>query len=508
MLTSDLLVTRIHKGKIDPVYAPLNVECLEVAESVIGAFQRHVGMTYGELIEELEGLEEINYRLIRGLAQILERRCLISTDSVIDPIEARRAVFAQSRGLVTDEEERKETLRRASEKLSITHDELERALFADHEENLVVKEFLAVTPEDLIRQYNLSLAQTLLFKAIGMEIRIEGNYQPMFWRIKQLRLMYSILEDKIYLDGPISLFKMTERYGTAFAELLPTIMKSSRWSLKANVLRKTPQGKRMYDFTLDHTSKQLFGPELEVKETFDSAIEKEFYNLSFKGWTVRREPTVLKTGRYAFIPDFSMELNGTDTRIYVEIIGFWTPEYLKNKIQKINQLKEKESMILLVNKMLACSGSEFDTDNIIFYDRRIPQLEIIKVLRKYEEKKLNEEKARLNGMEISLDCGASIISLNEMAKEYGVSLKALKDVIKGRIKNVTDYLLLGDQLVGNQTLKTIQAELNGVKRHEDALKIFEKYGVKAHSQALQSLGYKVKWIGLNPENTEIIKVRI
>jgi predicted nuclease of restriction endonuclease-like RecB superfamily len=508
MLTSDLLVARVHNGRIEPVYAPLNEEYLEVAESVIGAFERHTGGTYGELMEELEGLEEINYRLIRGLAQILERRCLISADSVIDPVDARREIFAASRGLVTDEREREDTLRSAAEKLSITPGELERALFADHEENLVVKDFLSITPEDLIRQYNLSLAQTLLFRAAGMEIQMEGNYQPLFWRVKQLRLMYSILDDKIYLDGPISLFRMTERYGTAFAELLPTIMKSKRWSLKADVLRKTPQGKRVYDFTLDHTSKQLFSPEIEVKETFDSAIEKEFYNLSFKGWTVRREPTVLKTGRYAFIPDFLMEQNGTDTRIYVEIIGFWTPEYLKNKIQKINQLKEKESMILLVNKMLSCSGSEFDTDNVIFYDKRIPQLEIIKILRKYEEKRLNEEKARLSGMEIPLDGSSGIISLDEMAKEYGVSLKALRDVVKGRIKNIADYLLLGDQLVGSQILKTIQTELNGVKRHEDALKIFEKYGIKAHSQALECLGYKVKWIGLNPENTEIIKVRI
>ncbi|MDI9417068.1 MAG: DUF790 family protein, partial [Euryarchaeota archaeon] len=72
MLTSDLLVTKISKGKIEPVYARLDKDNLEIAGSVIGVFEGKVGRTYGELIQELEGIEEINFRLIRGLAQILE----------------------------------------------------------------------------------------------------------------------------------------------------------------------------------------------------------------------------------------------------------------------------------------------------------------------------------------------------------------------------------------------------------------------------------------------------
>ncbi len=65
---------------------------------------------------------------------------------------------------------------------------------------------------------------------------------------------------------------------------------------------------------------------------------------------------------------------------------------------------------------------------------------------------------------------------------------------------------MGDQLVSSQVLETIQGELMGVTKHSDALKIFEKYGIKASSQALSLLGYKVKWSGLDPENAEIIKI--
>jgi predicted nuclease of restriction endonuclease-like RecB superfamily len=502
MLTSDLLVTKISKGKIEPVYALLDQDNLEIARSVIAVFQGHVGKTYGELIEELEGIEEINFRLIRGLAQILERRCVIETDCAIDPIAARKMVFEESGGFITSKEGREKVLDRAARRLSIGPDELEKALWADHEANLAVKEFQALDPEDLLKQYNLSLAQTLLFRATAMEIQVEDNYQPVFRKIKQLGLIYSIHDGRISLEGPLSLFKLTEKYGSSFARLLPTLMQAGRWSLKASISRKTFQGKRIYDFALDHTRRSLFGIESGPEIGFDSAIEKEFYQLGFKGWTVQREPAVLQAGEYAFIPDFSLERNGA--RIYVEIIGFWTPEYLRHKIQKLNLLREKESMILLVNRNLACTGSEFQAENLLFYDRKIPHLEIIKILRGYEEKQQAEEMARLKGMEISFGGDAEVIDLDEVAGRYGVGIEALKETIKGQ--NKPGFLLLGDQLISQHVLEEIQGELEGVKKHDEALKIFERYGIKAYSQALAMLGYKVKWSGLDPENAEIMKV--
>ena len=501
MLTSDLLVTKISKGRIEPVYAHLDQDNLEIAGSVISVVEGKVGRTYGELIEELEGIEEINFRLVRGLAQILERRCVIETESAIDPIAARRAVFEESGGFVTDKDGRDNVLNRAARRLSVAPAELEKALWADQEDNLAVKEFRTLAPEDLLKQYNLSLAQTLLFRATAVEIQVDDNYQPVFRKIKLLGLIYSIHDGKISLEGPLSLFKLTEKYGSAFARLLPTLMQAGRWSLKASISRKTFQGKRIYDFTLDHTRRSLFGVESDSEIGFDSATEKEFYQLGFKGWTVQREPTVLQAGEYAFIPDFSLERNGT--RIYVEIIGFWTPEYLRHKIQKLNLLQEKESLILLVNRNLACTGSEFQAENLLFYDKKIPHLEIIKILRGYEEKQKAEEMARLEGMVISLDCDADVINLEEVARRYGVGIEPLKETIKGQ--NRPGFSLLGDQLISQHVLDEIQGELEGMKKHNDALKIFERHGIRAYSQALALLGYKVKWSGLDPDNAEILK---
>jgi predicted nuclease of restriction endonuclease-like RecB superfamily len=126
---------------------------------------------------------------------------------VIDPIAARKTVFEESRGFITGEKERKTVLDKIARKLSIEPDALEKALWADHEGNLVIKEFQTIAPEDLLRNYNLSLAQTLLFRATGMEIQIEDNYQPVFRKIKQLGLTYSIQDGKISLEGPVQAYR-------------------------------------------------------------------------------------------------------------------------------------------------------------------------------------------------------------------------------------------------------------------------------------------------------------
>jgi uncharacterized protein len=97
-----------------------------------------------------------------------------------------------------------------------------------------------------------------------------------------------------------------------------------------------------------------------------------------------------------------------------------------------------------VNRNLACSGPEFQTDNLLFYDRKLPHLEIVKLLRRFEEKLQAEEVSKLKGMEISLDSTTDVINLDEVDSKHGVGLKAIKGVIKGQSE--PGYSLLGDQL--------------------------------------------------------------
>ena len=58
-------------------------------------------------------------------------------------------------------------------------------------------------------------------------------------------------------------------------------------------------------------------------------------------------------------------------------------------------------------------------------------------------------------------------------------------------QNRLGFSLIEDLLVSQHILDEIQSELEGVKKHNDALMVFERHSIRACSQALALLGYKV-----------------
>lgn len=565
----------------------------------------------------------MNYRFIRGLSQLLGRRTVIETDAAVDPSLARETVFEACGGMALSPAERKETLQKAAKKLSISVKELEKALWADLEENQIVKSFVPISPAELLKQYNISLTQTLLFRAVDLDIWIKGDFQKILWKILRSGLMYS-LEDTdeergkidreinrekdekegktketfeelkavhLHLDGPASLFRISERYGNSFAKIFPALLRSKGWRLKAGILHKGYQGKRILNFTLDDSEKFLkitpeaavypeaLSSELQIKEekekyeageeagkearieeidaeeaAYDSTLEQMFGSLSLGSWKIKREPTILKAGKYAFVPDFSLQRDGM--RVYLEIVGFWTPEYLENKIEKLKQVKEP--VILLIDRKLKCSEKDFPSQEVIFFDKKIPANEVMQILRKYEEKKLSEDRSRLEEMEFPIS--GELVNLEEIAAVKGVLPDALKKVVADRLakagelekigesgksresertgelekaieleelresgkaeefgkvedlEKYQDYVLLENYLIHRQLLERIDRELErpgAVETYADAVKVFEGSGLdrSLYYPVLEQLEYKVIWAGLSEENAKVKKAK-
>lgn len=587
----------------------------------------------------------MNYRFIRGLSQLLGRRAVIETDAAVDPSLARETVFEACSGMALSSAEKEEAFKKAAQVLSVPVQELEKSLWADLEENQVLKSFLPLSPAELLKQYNLSLTQTLLFRAVDLDIWIKGDFQKILWKIVRSGLMYSLedtgepvgkikteeanerkkrnsqgkeksnfqgenvqekgkAEEKSYqglrtseksesvhlhLDGPGSLFRMSERYGNSFAKVFPILIRSKGWKLKAKILHKTYQGKRILEFSLD-ASEKAFSPPLDAincpdgypetssefklreakagyeiknnennrkvsasglqntnpkitdlnidldesseenlqEEIYDSSVEKMFGNLSLGSWKIKREPTILKAGKYAFVPDFALQRG--NIKVYLEIIGFWTPEYLQKKVEKLKEIKEP--LILLINKKLKCSEKDFPAQDVIFFDKKIPTNEVMKVLRRYEKDKCREDGLILQETEISLS--GELISLEKIAADKGVMIEALKEAVTDRLtkmdksynseQNETfeeyksstkpaeseEYILLENYVVHRSLLEKIDSELKKpgtVESYSDAVKIFESFGLdrSLYYPVLEYLGYKVVWTGLSEENARIKK---
>ena len=79
---------------------------------------------------------------------------------------------------------------------------------------------------------------------------------------------------------------------------------------------------------------------------------------------IEREGSLVDLGDTVFIPDFTFRHDDGRTA-YMEIVGYWTPEYLDNKMKKLKLFKKK-NLILAVNSQLNCSRDDFNAE-VIFY---------------------------------------------------------------------------------------------------------------------------------------------
>ena len=477
MLPNELLMVWKRKGTIRPRY----LSDMTIAGEIIQVFTQYQGKKYKEILRQLEGMEGDDFKLVRGLGTLLERRCRFQSGSELQGKEVRFFLF--DKGFVKTLEERNHLLEEASLHFRVPEEKVEEAMFSDLEEEQILVEFTAPTPEELVRWYNLSLTQTLLFDALELTFKVDGNYQQVFRHVKYLGLMYEINEG-IRVTGPASLFKKNRKYGTSLAKLLPVIMNAKRWWVQAKIETEVGGEPRILDFSLDSTNNVFLPTSVDSIVHFDSEVEAQFYRdftaLSL-GWELVREPDIVKAGHYVVIPDFGFYKNGLQH--YLEVVGFWTPEYLRKKIAK---LKEAEANITVaVNETLECKKEDF-TGDVIFYKNKIPVMSIVKILREIEEKQIEKELCSLKEISLSGD----VVSIPETARELHVSPATLTRM------EIPGYHVIGEQFVSQVFLEKVREELRPFQEYPQVEEILN--GHQLPMQALDSMGYRIIWDGLYP----------
>ncbi|WP_202319525.1 DUF790 family protein [Archaeoglobus neptunius] len=463
MLPKELLDVRRTRGRITPKFA--GERDYELAENIIRVFRAGIGRKYGRVLAKLKELENAaNFRKVRGFVRVLENYCIekacaFGVDSEIDPYSVRMLLF--ERGFVTTKKERDRAVEYAARYFNTTPETIERAMYADREEEMIITDFKLISPENLIKLYNLSLLQTTLFNALRLSFWVSDNHKEIFRAIKRLRLMYELYEDggKLMVDvtGAATMLRMTRRYGTAFAKLVPYILKAGNWQMRAEIL----DSGKIYFLEIDDRMRELF-IEKDEKIEYDSSIEEEFARkMRMLGYNILREPDVVKAGNYAFIPDFAVDINGE--RVYIEIVGFWTKEYLERKLEKV----EKSRVPLIV--IARDDFGEGKVDNVIKFSRKIPYGDVLKALRKFRR-----------GGEVKGDV---------------VELDSFESLPEG-------YVLVGKYAVKKEVFEKVRKELHKMNPEtlDEAKSVLERYGLG--ESAISAFGFKVRWIGLGDTRLE------
>jgi len=516
MLPSTLLRARRRGGRLLVLFARGRKVELNVATRLISLFERSVGKSLLDLSSRVEDLEKIyeaagvDYKFYRGLSVLLLRRCELQRISPkVEPVKARLTVYSVINslfgGFLPSEQLRGDVLRRAAGILGVGELELEESMYSDSEDAIIVKEFKRISGPELLKRYNLALLQTALFKAASMTVETSApgwEIKPLLRDVKFRGLMYMAYRTdkglRIVLDGPSSLIKMTTRYGTAMAKVVPRIVSLSNWSIRASVIRKVSGRPKYLTLFIDDSKRKLFSEhEVEV-ESFDSAVERDFYRIAQQaGWRVEREPKPLVSDKDIVIPDFKVSRNGVE--LYVEIVGFWTAEYLKRKIEKLRRLKDR--IIVFADKRLACSSLQKLPMEVVYYNGKITPIQVYKALSKYQDsgaKKIDMEtiKRVLKG---------EIVDLKVVARESHIDPKLLED----EAKKGGEYLVVGGIAVHKDLASKVSAVVKegGFMTYGEAYKTLIDLGIpeEYHVPALEAAGFSLRWRGIDIKNALIVR---
>jgi predicted nuclease of restriction endonuclease-like RecB superfamily len=514
LLPSNLLTVWKRKGNIQPRYAKPSMENLQIANKLIGTYSNGVGKKKNNLKKVADTLEDqgYDYHIIRGLTLLLDRRSVFKCASRTDPQDLRKKIFQTTAktGPAVTIEQRKSIIDKVAAQLEMSNKELEEAIYADLESELILQDFKPVSEQELLEKYNLSLAQTLLFESTELKFTVSANWQRIFFKTKRLGLIYDAYKNNeiwVKIDGPASLFKLTRRYGVAIAKLLPTIISSPKWTAEAKILWKFTN--EIFTFKLESWKHSpLFGTGHAI-EGYDSVVEENFFK-RFKalnsGWQLKREPEPVIADKHVLIPDFSFEREGA--KLYMEVVGFWTNDYLMRKIHKLE--KTQERILVAVDESLSCESltklEKKQSLNIIYYRNKIPLPAVLRYLREsYKEVRASQTELMRN---LNVIFTEPIVKIEEFAKRTGVSPEVVRAALTERTP--CNYILLPDSLIRKDKLGKIKNKLDqqmaktGKLALNEAVKIARAEQIDLTS-AIKTLGYKIIWRGISTENAEVVK---
>ena len=562
-----------------------------------------------ENVSKLEA-KYTDYKLVRGICHLLEQRCVYESytssniafsdngnNNTNNAIYLRRNIFEESsqKGYPVTENERKNILQRVASKNNLTIDELELAMWNDLDKNKYLKNFDSLTTLQLAAWYNISILQTLLFNCVKLEFSVYGgfNWKKILRKLKQLGLMYFLynesnlklasnnqtrnqdmllesIDDKRIIctvDGPLSIVRLTDRYGMAMAKLIPLIIFTDRWSIDATILRKSIKGiKKTYNFRLSNRDKDLpifdashiashahlqseadseIGLSFNkyIMDNFDSNVEKKFMDKFLKfstDWQLAREPDplILSDGK-AFIPDFAFEKYGV--KVYLEIVGFWTRDYLKRKLEKIKDLTtnpvtaEGTDLLIAANldNYISENGDKIRIDsifskfiskkNLIFYKKdEIPFGPIIKYLKDIDSKIIDNISINFHDTitreieKIIQDKQSKVIFLKGISDKHNIPLESVLKIIRNFQSNndnskqattngIKNFLLVDNYMISIDKINELLPELDKINKLHDAICFLCENNIPEECITLliPKIGFEIVWNGIDSNNALI-----
>jgi hypothetical protein len=229
----------------------------------------------------------------------------------------------------------------AAQARGMTREALEEALYADLPTAHLLRAAHLPSPDGLLAQYQLSCQQAVLLRAVRVRAGVysthPGAYRQLFRKLKFHRLLYSVaaLEKgrgyALDLDGPMSLFEQTTKYGLGLALALPSIMECDAWEIDAEL--RWGKDRRPLRYHLRGAAAMAPGlvspaPPDEIQNLLAALREHQ------SPWEVSPAEAILGLpGVGVCVPDLEFVHRPSGQRVYLEVLGFWSRAAVWKRIE-------------------------------------------------------------------------------------------------------------------------------------------------------------------------------
>lgn len=375
-------MARLYRGRLAPHHLdPANERVLQAAAEVVRCYEDHVGKTRSSLEAELARLEaeagpkldaRRGFRMVRAFGKLLEERSEWAAPAGVDPYTLRTRVYdlasqlpeppAEEAGLLGSPT-REDVLSQVAREVGVLDAETVAGLmFSDRQSAQLLSEFGRPEANELVSRYNVAQVQGVLYAAKDLTVALdaEADARLVFHYIKRMGLIHSIepIRDgfsgyRIVLDGPLSLFGPTRKYGLRLARFLPGLMLTGPWKLSATVEWKGRDALLELDssgFGTDGTTSHYAGPKRdeeqdEVREAFVKAWARA---KGTGGWKLSKSTKVLNFPEHgaALVPDFTLTDDAGET-VHLEVLGFWSKRNLVERVGLIRAANERGERVLI-----------------------------------------------------------------------------------------------------------------------------------------------------------------
>jgi len=295
---------------------------------------------------------------------VLTRRWRTQIQAAVRPSVARVELFtraAQGNGDARVGRARDQTVVETAARLCISPAELEAALFADlASERILVPPEEPVAAADVALAANLMLVQNLLARAAWVRLRLSGHARAVVRYAKLKGLICTVAarqgdDTRLEISGPLALFRRTLVYGRALGQLVPQLAWCHRYAFEAEVALRSGA------FRLALASGAPILPATPPRR-FDSRVEERFahdFSRLAIGWDLIREPEPIAACGTLIFPDFLLVRRGAnEERWLIEIVGFWTPEYLETRLRRPRQAAVP-NLLVCIDDSLNCGHDDF-----------------------------------------------------------------------------------------------------------------------------------------------------